>query len=43
MGGNISSFHDPLNSTGKEAVMADILSWIASRLPAAAQAQTAPL
>ena len=27
-------FHDPLNDIGKEAVMDDILNWIAERLPA---------
>jgi alpha-beta hydrolase superfamily lysophospholipase len=27
-------FHDPLNDTGKEVVMADITSWIEARLSA---------
>ena len=29
-------FHDPLNDVGREAVMTDILTWIAARLPATA-------
>jgi hypothetical protein len=43
MGAHINAFHDPLNGTGKEAVIEDILSWIAARLPAAAPSQAAPL
>ena len=31
-------FHDPLNDTEKEAVMADIQTWIAARLGRTAQA-----
>ena len=31
-------FHDLLNDTGREKVMADILGWIGERVPAAAQA-----
>ncbi len=27
-------FHEPLNDTGREMVMADIKGWIAARLPA---------
>lgn len=34
-------FHDLLNDVGKEEVMAEIQSWIAARLPAAARSQTA--
>ena len=33
-------FHDLLNDTGREKVMADILSWVEQRLPVAMQAGT---
>jgi acylglycerol lipase len=35
-------FHDPLNDIGREAVMTDIVTWIAARIPTTASSAAAP-